>query len=110
MPDQSDNPNVIHQPGDYNLETVNIISYRKNDEEGILYEYNIKPIVLSVELTEDIFSGFMSGNIIINDAQDIRSVLPITGLERLELAFSTPGMKGIRALRDEGHPFHIYKI
>ena len=110
MPDQSDNPNVIHQPGDYNLETVNIISYRKNDEEGILYEYNIKPIVLSVELTEDIFSGFMSGNIIVKDAQDIRSVLPITGLERLELAFSTPGMTGVRALRDEGHPFHIYKI
>jgi len=110
MPDQSDNPNVIHQPGDYNLETVNIISYRKNDEEGILYEYNIKPIVISVELTEDIFSGFMSGNIIIKDAQDIRSVLPITGLERLELAFSTPGMTGVRALRDEGHPFYIYKI
>ena len=110
MTNQIDNPNVIHQPGDYNLETVNIISYRKNDAEGILYEYNIKPIVISVELTEDIFTGFMSGNIIIKDAQDIRSVLPITGLEKLELAFSTPGMKGVRALRDEGHPFHIYKI
>jgi hypothetical protein len=61
MTDQSDSPNIIHQPGDYNLETVNIISYRKNDEEGTLYEYNIKPIVVTIELTEDIFSGFMSG-------------------------------------------------
>jgi hypothetical protein len=110
MTDQSDSPNIIHQPGDYNLETVNIISYRKNDEEGTLYEYNIKPIVVTIELTEDIFSGFMSGNIIVKDAQDIRSVLPITGLEKLELAFNTPGMTGVRALRDEGHPFHIYKI
>ena len=110
MTDQADNPNVIEKPGDYNLNTVKILSYRKNDSEGRLYEYDIKPIVLTIELTEDIFNGFMSGNVIVKDAQDIRSVLPITGLEKLELKFSTPGMPGVKAVREEGHPFHIYKI
>ena len=110
MSDQSNNPNIIHRPGDYNLKTVKILSYRKNDSEGRLYEYNIKPIVVTIELTEDIFNGFMSGNIIIKDSQDIRSVLPITGLEKLELSFNTPGMPGVNAIQDSGHPFHIYKI
>jgi len=110
MSDQSDNPNVIARPGDYNLNTVKILSYRKNDDEGRLYEMNIKPIVVTIEVTEDIFSGFMSGNITVKDSQDIRTVLPITGLEKLELSFSTPGMNGVNAVRDFGHPFHIYKI
>ena len=110
MSNQSNNPNIIHRPGDYNLKTVKILSYRKNDSEGRLYEYNIKPIVVTIELTEDIFNGFMSGNIIIKDSQDIRSVLPITGLEKLELSFNTPGMPGVNAIQDSGHPFHIYKI
>ena len=110
MTDQSDNPNIINRPGDYNLKTVKILSYRKNDSEGQLYEYDIKPIVVTIELTEDIFNGFMSGNIIVKDSQDIRSVLPITGLEKLELSFNTPGMPGINAEREVGHPFHIYKI
>src|SRR5210317_319402 len=105
-----DNPNVLTQAGKYSLNKVRIISYRKNDEEGVNYEMDIKPITMTVELTEDIFSGFISGSITVKDSQDVRSVLPITGLERLELSFNTPGMPGYHAVRDEGHPYYIYKI
>src|SRR5210317_2100304 len=105
-----DSLNVIPKVGKYNLTKVRIISYRKNDEEGVMYEMDIKPIVETIELTEDIFTGFISGSVTVKDSQDVRSVLPITGLERLELSFNTPGMPGYHAVRDEGHPYYIYKI
>ena len=110
MADISDNPNIISQAGDYNLNTVKILSYRKNEEEGRMYEMDIKQITTNIELTEDIFSGFIHGSLLVYDSQDVRSVLPITGLEKLELSFNTPGLPGVNAVRDEGHPYHIYKI
>ena len=73
-------PNLIEQAGDFNLVTANILSYRKNQEEGILYEMDIKPSIVTMEITEDIFSNALIGNIVVYDSQDIRTVLPITGL------------------------------
>ena len=110
MSDLSNNTNIIEKTGDYNLNKVRILSYRKNEEEGTLYEMDIKPITVTIELTEDIFTGFMQGSVIVYDSQDVRSILPITGLEKLELSFNTPGVNGVHAVREEGHPFHIYKI
>ena len=110
MADIDNSPNIITEAGDYNLEKISIVSYRKSDELGAPYEMNIKPITTSIELTESIFSGFMVGSVTVFDSQDIRTVLPITGLDRLELAFSTPGMPGVNAVRESGHPFHIYKV
>ena len=104
------NPNLIEQAGDFNLVTANILSYRKNQEDGILYEMDIKPSIVTMEITEDIFTNALVGNIVVYDSQDIRTVLPITGLEKLELAFHTPGMPGLNAVREEGFPLHIYKI
>lgn len=110
MADIQDNPNIITQAGDYNLNTIKILSYRKSDSEGRMYEIDIKPITMNIELTEDIFSGFIHGSILVYDSQDVRSILPITGLEKLELSFNTPGLPGVNAVRDEGHPYYIYKI
>ena len=104
------NSNQLTQAGDYTLELIELISYRINGEENTPYRMNIKPITLSVELTEDIFKSSMTGVIRVYDTQDVRTVLPITGLERLNLKFSTPGMRGVVANEDEGHPFHIYKV
>ena len=110
MADIQDNPNIISQAGDYNLNSIKILSYRKNDSEGRMYEMDIKQITMNIELVEDIFSGFIHGSVLVYDSQDVRSVLPITGLEKLELSFNTPGLPGVNAVRDEGHPYHIYKI
>jgi len=107
---ESNNPNLLEQAGDYNLEVVKIISYRRNDDEGTQYEMDIKPIVQGIELKEDIFSNVITGQVMVYDAQDVRTILPITGLEKLELKFSTPGMPGINATREDGFPFQIYKI
>lgn len=102
--------NLLDQAGDFNLEVCNLISYRRDDESGSQFEVDIKSITQLVTLTEDIFTKTMTGQVIVYDAQDIRTMLPITGLEKLELKFSTPGLFGVNAVRGEGHPFQVYKI
>lgn len=106
----TNNPNIIEQAGDFNLNKVNLISYRFDGEEGAPYEIDIKPITVNIQVVEDIHKACLMGNITVYDSQDVRTVLPITGLEKLELSFNTPGMPGVHAVRDEGFPFNVYKI
>mgnify|MGYP001156854827 CR=1 FL=1 len=103
-------PNTITQAGDYQLELAEIISYRLHGGESKPYRMDIKNIIMSLELTEDIFNATMFGVITVYDTQDVRTVLPITGLEKLNLKFSTPGVPGIRATEEEGFPFQIHRI
>ena len=42
--------------------------------------------------------------------QDIRTVLPITGFEKLNLKFRTPGQDGVEFTNESGRQFHVYKI
>ena len=42
-----------------------------------------------MSITEDIFSNNIMGSIIVYDTQDIRTILPITGLERLSFKLNT---------------------
>ena len=100
----------LTKAGDFNLEVVELISYRNHVEEGGPLLMDIKPITLLVELVEDITETFLSGSITVYDTQDIRTTLPITGLERLNLKFSTPGMPGYAFNEEEGVPFQVYKI
>jgi hypothetical protein len=44
MSDIDNSPNIIAEAGDYNLEKISIVSYRKSDELGAPYEMDIKPI------------------------------------------------------------------
>ena len=106
------NPNIIEQAGDYNLEICNIISYRRNDDEGVNYEMDLVSggVIQFLELKEDILSNSILGSVTVYDAQDIRTILPLTGLEKLELKFNTPGLPGYNNVRGEGFPFQIYKI
>jgi len=101
---------TIEQAGEYKLDTVEIISYRRHGGESTPYKMDIKPITLNVELTEDIFTNTMVGAITVYDTQDVRTVLPITGLEKLNLKFNTPGLSGVNGVEEDGHPFQIYKI
>ena len=85
---------ILKKAGEYNLEQVELISYRNHGEEGGVITMDIKPITIQVELLEDLSQHFLSGAITVYDTQDVRTVLPITGLERLKLKFNTPGMPG----------------
>ena len=53
----------------------------------------------------------MYGKIQVLDTKDIRTILPITGLEKLNLTFHTPGLEGPNgSASNGGHPFHITRI
>jgi len=105
-----DYKNHINNAGDFNLEALEIISYHREQDSGDLFRMDISNVFISIEITEDIFSNYIVGRVRIQDTQDIRTMLPITGLERLNLKLNTPGCPGYNALDEEGHPFQIYKI
>jgi len=105
--------NTIQNSEDLSLSVAEILSYRMADgapgrQQPITID--IKNIILKITLDEDIYEHSMVGKIQIYDTADVRTILPITGLERLNLKFNTPGLNGVNAVANEGHPFHIYQI
>ena len=103
----------LTKAGDYNLDVAEILSYKiTGGAPGSQqpYRVDIKSIITQIDIQEDIFRHSMVGRIQVYDTQDVRTLLPIVGLERLNLKFHTPGLSGICAVANEGHPFHIYKI
>jgi len=102
--------NVLDRVGKYNLSELSIISYRQDKEESKPKFIDIKGITLTMNITEDIFNNTLSGAVTVYDTQDIRTVLPLTGLERLSLKFNTPGCPGYNMTENNGIPFQIYKV
>lgn len=100
---------ALEQAGSYTLDRCEIVSY-KNVETNKPRTINIAGIISSIELTEDIFEMAMVGKLQVYDVNDVRTILPITGLERLNLKFQTPGMPGVDFTEGSGKQFHIYKI
>ena len=103
----------LTKAGDCNLEVAEILSYKMTGGvpgSSQPYRVDIKPIIAGIELQEGIFNHTMVGKIQVYDSKDVRTLLPIVGLERLNLKFQTPGLTGINAVANDGHPFQIYKI
>tara|TARA_A100001015_G_C15023784_1_gene729376 strand:- start:85 stop:1533 length:1449 start_codon:yes stop_codon:yes gene_type:complete len=101
---------ILDKVGKYNLSEIKVISYRQDKEESLPKTIDIKAITASLFLHEDILSNTLSGSAIVYDTQDIRTIFPLTGLERLSLSLNTPGMPGYDMTEDNGIPFQIYKI
>ena len=101
---------ILDKVGKYNLSEIKIISYRQDKEESLPKTIDIKAITASLFLNEDILSNTLSGSAIVYDSQDIRTIFPLTGLERLSISLNTPGMPGYDMTEDNGIPFQIYKI
>ena len=102
--------NILDRAGKYNLSELSIISYRQDKEESKPKFIDIKGITLTMSITEDIFSNNIMGSVTVYDSQDIRTILPITGLERLSFKFNTPGLPGYDMSEQTGVPFQIYKV
>ena len=101
---------ILDKVGKYNLSELSIISYIQDKEESKPKFMDIKGITLTMSITEDIFNNNIVGSIVVYDTQDIRTLLPLTGLERLSLKFNTPGLPGYDMSEDTGVPFQIYKV
>lgn len=68
---------------------------------------NITNQVLTIQVFEDLFSPFMSGNIIVKESLDILNALPITGQEWLDLHVRTPTFEDKDDIKGR---FFVYKI
>ena len=101
---------TLDRVGKYTLSELKIVSYRQDKEESAPKEIDIIGIMLTMSITEDIFNNSISGQITVFDTQDIRTIFPLTGLERLSLKFNTPGLPGYDMTIDNGTPFQIYKV
>ena len=114
MADINSDKERIKFAGDFRLEVCNIISYRSDpDNTTEALRINILPQLMGLTYVEDITMQCITGEIDLADNQDIRTVLPITGLERLELKFHTPGASKenrIDTNEEVSDPYYIYKI
>ena len=107
----SDNQdNIINYAGDFRIKVCNIISYRKGNNSEKSIRQNILPQTMAITLVEDITMPVMSGTIDVVDGVDFRTMLPITGLEKLELHVFTPGQDEIKFIEGTTDCFNIYKI
>lgn len=91
----------IKSAGDYELVDVKIGSAK-----GQIFD--VANFVIDINIYEDMFSPTMSGNITLNDAQDLINLLPMIGEERLLITFKTPSMGDNQGLYEQ--EFYIYKM
>lgn len=101
---------ILDKVGKYNLSELSIISYRQDKDESKPKFIDIKGITLTMSITEDIFSNNIVGSLVVYDTQDVRTIFPLTGLERLSLKLNTPGLSGFEYTERNGIPFQIYKV
>ena len=80
---------ILDKVGKYNLTTLDIISYRQQKSESAPKVMDIKGIADVISLTESILDNTISGVVTVYDTGDIRSIFPLTGLERLSIKFNT---------------------
>lgn len=105
-------PNYIEKAGDYKLsQQVNLISYNSAAADNEPTRINIRSLITEFNIYEHIENNTLSGNITLTDATNVLAELPLTGFERLEFTFNTPGTaKGFDFSVESGHPLFIYKI
>lgn len=86
--------------GDVSIEYVTLITSKGRVQD-------ITPQVIGIEIYEDLFSPFLSGKVVLKDAQDIINLMPLIGEEYIAMRVKTP------LLPDEyGYEyfFQIYKL
>jgi len=107
----SDNTDkIINYAGDFRLKTCNIISFRKAEGSELAFRVNLLPQTMTINLVEDVTMPCINGSIDVADGQDFRTMLPLTGNERLELHVFTPGQPEIKYNETIGNTLNIYKV
>ena len=100
-------PGKIEFAGDYELNHVFLHTHLKE-------VFDIKGMMVELNVFESIFKNALTGSIVIADAQNLIAKLELNGTERISFKLSTPGALNkrsiINASETTGHPFHVYKI
>ena len=109
----SDNE-TLKKAGEYRLDICTIISYRTDpDNASRPLRLDVQKSLISLSLIEDITMPCVHGELTLLDNTDVRTLLPLTGNERLEVRFWTPSygaFEKVAALEGITEPFYIYKM
>ena len=104
------NKTQLNKPGQYDLSELTLLSYQE-DEFSQPKRLDLRGILYNFEIGEDIMNNNVAGSIILYDLNDVRTLFPITGLEKLSLKFGTPGTAtGFDFSEETGTPLQIYKV
>ena len=90
----------IQNAGDVSIEDVTIITAKG-------FAQTITPQVVSIEIYEDIFSPFITGNLVLRDSQELNNLLPMIGEEVVRISVGTPSMDTSEMYSKE---FMVYKL
>lgn len=78
------NDEILNFAGDVKIEEIYLSSLASGNRTNITNQ------VIGIQIFEDIFSPFISGNIVLRESLDLLNNLPITGQEILEFSIRTP--------------------
>ena len=102
---------VNDRPGAFELGDIILISYRSFDGSGTPKRLSIRELVQEFSVYESLDGKFLSGDMTLLDATNAIQELPITGFERVEFYFRTPGTtKGFDFSVKSGHPMFVYSL
>lgn len=100
MADQHGHGNDILKAGDYKLQKLVMHSLVNGSFVDLTSLYK------KIELYEDIFSPYITGTIVVEDAYNFPERFPIVGQEKIEIAFKSD----IDNLQDVEMIFRVYKL
>ncbi len=104
-------PTKVDRPGAFELSDVILISYQSFDGAGTPKRLSIRSLVQEVSIYESLDGKFLSGDMTLLDGTNAIQTLPITGFERVEFFFRTPGTeKGFDFSVKTGHPMFVYSL
>ena len=104
-------PTKVDRPGAFELSDVILISYQSFDGSGTPKRLSIRSLVQEISIYESLDGKFLSGDMTLLDATNAIQTLPITGFERVEFFFRTPGTdKGFDFSVKTGHPMFVYSL
>lgn len=92
---------AIRFAGDININGAVIYGTKGNP-------IDVRNLILQIQIFEDIFSPFISGNVVLKDSVDLTNFFPLIGEEKFALDVQTPSFDAPdQRIKDE---FYIYKI
>jgi hypothetical protein len=98
------------RPGAFELSEVVLMSYA-NNAEGTPTRLNIRNLVTEIKIYESLDNTFLTGDMTLVDATNVIQQLPLSGFERLELRFNSPGTDlGYNFSVEKGHPMFVYNL
>lgn len=93
-------PDKLNFAGDIKIEEVALITSR-----GFLQD--VTQQIIGIEIYEDIFNTFVTGKLILKDAQEITNLLPLIGEEVVRISLVTPSLKPEDGYKGE---YYVYKM